>query len=242
MLKQTRYVTETRFGGFAIASLGKQPSPLSEIRVLIADERKLFRQGLIALFATELGILVAGDTGDGLDALNQAVQKKPDVLLLNLDMPGMDGIGIGNRLRKSAPKTRIVFLGLSHNEPLMREAFKTGARAYLLQTCDFKELVFAIRKVAGGEYYLTGPAGRELVMEYLTALKGQARKSGGLSPRETELCKLLAEGYSTKEAAARLHISLKTAETHRASVMKKLSAKNVTDIVKYCIRNKIIKV
>jgi len=100
-------------GDISIVSLGKQPSPLSEIRILIADERKMFRQGLIALFATELGILVAGDTGDGFDALNLAVKKKPHVLILNIDMPGLDGIGIGRRLGKIAPKMRLIYLSLS---------------------------------------------------------------------------------------------------------------------------------
>ena len=100
--------------------------------------------------------------------------------------------------------------------------------------------MFAIRKVAGGDYYLTGPAGREMVFEYVSLGEEEGGSDGLLTRRELELSRLLADGYSTKEAASRLSISVKTAEAHRSSVMKKLNAKNVTDIVKYCIRNNII--
>jgi DNA-binding NarL/FixJ family response regulator len=226
-----------------VKSFGIQPTHLREIRLVIADERKLLRQGLIALFTTELGILVAGDTGDGMEAVRLVSKNKPDVIVLNIDLPTIDGIGVAMRMRKLTHCPEFVFLASNHNESLMREAFTIGGRAYLLQDCDFKELVFAIRKVAGGDYYLTGPAGHNMVMEYLNpSSSGRDPSQGPLTRRERELCRLLADGYSTKEAADRLKISIKTAETHRASIMKKLGAKNVTDIVKYCIRNKIISI
>lgn len=222
--------------------LGKQSAPniYSEIRILIADECKIYRQGLISLFTTELGILVLGDCTDGLEAVQVATEIKPDVMVVNIRMPKLDGIGIAQRLQKVSPLTRLVYMSRRHNELLMREAFTAGARAYLLQDCDFKELVFAIRKVAAGDYYLTGPAGRDMVMEYVNPSERTPQEKGMLTRREVELCRLLSDGYSTKEAAARLNISVKTAETHRSAIMKKLQAKNVTDIVKYCIRSKII--
>jgi DNA-binding NarL/FixJ family response regulator len=220
---------------------GIQPTHLREIRVIIADERKLLRQGLIALFTTEMGILVAGDTGDGIEAVELAASTKPDVAILNISLPSLDGIGAATRMRKLNPSPEFVFLAASHNESLMREGFAVGGRAYLLQNCDFKELVFAIRKVAAGDYYLTGPAGHEMVMGYINPPTSDYEPTPGpLTRREKEICRLLADGYSTKEAADRLGISVKTAEAHRSSIMKKLKAKNVTDIVKYCIRNKII--
>ncbi len=222
-------------------SFGIQPTHLREIRVVIADERKLLRQGLIALFTTELGILVAGDTGDGIRAVELVANTKPDVVVLNINLPTLDGVGAAMRMRKLSPCPEFVFLATQHNESLMRETFAVGGRAYLLQDCDFKELVFAIRKVAAGDYYLTGPAGHDMVMGYINPSSGDTTPlEGPMTRREKELCRLLADGYSTKEAADRLNISVKTAETHRASIMKKLRAKNVTDIVKYCIRNKII--
>jgi DNA-binding NarL/FixJ family response regulator len=222
-------------------SFGIQPTSLKEIRIIIADERKLFRQGLIALFTTELGILVAGDVGDGLEAVALAESTKPDLAIINVDLPTIDGIGAARRMRKLTRSPDLVFLANQHNEQIMREALAVGGRAYLLQNCDFKELVFAVRKVAVGDYYLTGPAGHEIVMDYLNQAADPEPTSGPLTRRELELCRLLADGYSTKEAADRLKISVKTAETHRSTIMKKLRAKNVTDIVKYCIRNGIIK-
>ncbi|MDD4051066.1 MAG: response regulator transcription factor [candidate division Zixibacteria bacterium] len=207
---------------------------------MIADERKLFRQGLIALFATESGILVAGETTDGLTAVELAESKKPDVVVLNVNLPGLDGINAGRKIRRSASSPELVFLSTRHNEAQMREAFRVGGKAWLLQDCDFRELVFAIRKAAVGDYYLSGPAGYEMVQGYVNPGDNIEDTEGIMTRRETELARLLAEGYSTKEAAARLNISVKTAETHRAAVMKKLRAKNVTDIVKYCIRNKLI--
>jgi len=222
-------------------SFGIQPTHLREIRIVIADERKLLRQGLIALFTTELGILVAGDTGDGMEAVELVAEKKPDLVVMNIDLPTLDGIGAAMRMRKVTPAPDFVFLANRHNEALMREAFAVGGRAYLLSDCNFKELAFAVRKVASGDYYLTGPAGHELVMGYINPVAPDEEPGRGpLTRRERELCRLLADGYSTKEAAGRLDISIKTAETHRAAIMKKLRAKNVTDIVKYCLKNNII--
>ncbi|MBN1211525.1 MAG: response regulator transcription factor [candidate division Zixibacteria bacterium] len=217
-----------------------QPTRLPDIKVLIADDRKLFRQGLISLFATELGILVVGDTNDGIEAVRLASSKKPDIVIMNINLDTLDGIGAANRMRKASHTPEFIFTASHHNELLMKEAFAVGGRAYLLQNCDFKELVFAIRKVAAGDYYLTGPAGHEMVLEYINASSPENKSGDILTRREKELCRLLSDGYSTKEAAVKLSISVKTAETHRASIMKKIRGKNVTDIVKFCIRNKIV--
>jgi DNA-binding NarL/FixJ family response regulator len=195
---------------------------------------------LIALFATETGILVAGETADGLSAVELAESKKPDVVVLNVNLPGLDGLNAGRKIQRQTSPPELVFLSTRHNEGQMREAFRVGGRAWLLQDCDFRELVFAIRKAAVGDYYLSGPAGHEIIQGYVNPDEAFEQVEGTMTRRETELARLLAEGYSTKEAAARLHISAKTAETHRAAIMKKLQAKNVTDIVKYCIRNRLI--
>lgn len=183
---------------------------------------------------------MAGDAGDGLSAIDLIETAKPDVVVLNLNLPGLDGLSVSTRVRKLNPPPEIVILTSEHNETRMREVFRAGARAYLLQDCDFRELVFAIRKAFRGDYYLSGPAGQEMVLQYVHPADEKKKSGQLLTKRELELARLLAEGCSTKEAADCLRISVKTAETHRASVMKKLSAKNVTDIVRYCIRNKAI--
>lgn len=208
--------------------------------MIIVDDRKLIRQGLIALFTSEPGILIVGDGADGLDAVKLVESKKPDVVVLNIRLPKLDGVSAARRINKLIPKPEFVFLTGRHNEINMREAFRAGARAYLLQNCDFKELVFAIRKASVGDYYLSGPAGHEMVLEFLSPGDEGPRVPGVLTAREKELAALLAEGYSTKEAADMLDISVKTAETHRSAIMRKIKAKNVTDIVKYCIRNDLI--
>ncbi|MEZ5360379.1 MAG: response regulator transcription factor [Candidatus Zixiibacteriota bacterium] len=211
----------------------------SETRLFIADERKLLRQGLIALFTTELGILVVGDSGDGLETVDLVQEKKPDIVLLNTRMPRLDGLGVARRLRNLPVNPELVFITTIHSEPQMREAFALGAKSYLQQDCDFRELVFAIRKASVGEYYLSGPAGRNLVDEYINPTPNEEMSVSGMTKREMELARLLADGYSSKEAADFMNISVKTAEVHRAAIMKKLHAKNVTDIVKFCIRNNI---
>ncbi|MFH1699640.1 MAG: response regulator transcription factor [Candidatus Zixiibacteriota bacterium] len=229
-------------GRFVIAPLSHDPQFRSEIKLLIADERKLFRQGLIALFTKEPGILVVGDSGDGVETFELVMNKNPDVVLLNIRLPLLDGLGVARRLRKKTETPEFIFMANSHNEQMMREVFALGGRAYLLQDCDFREMVFAIKKASMGDFYLTGPAGREMVDEYLSPTLGEDVEYGKISHREKELAVLLADGYSTKEAAGYLNISIKTAENHRAAIMKKIKAKNVTDIVKFCIRNNLIKI
>lgn len=192
------------------------------------------------MFTSEHDLLIVGDAGDGPELIDLVHTNRPDLVLLNINLPGLDGIGAARRIKKLPNAPELVFMINNHNESLMREAFSIGARAYLLQDCDFKEIVFALRKAAMGEYYLTGPAGHEMVFEYINPGEREAGTGSIMTRRERELARLLADGYSTKEAADRLSISVKTAETHRASIMRKLRARNVTDIVKYCIRNKLI--
>ena len=227
--------------GSQVRSLGTQPTILSEIRVIVADERKLFRQGLLALFTTERGILVVGDAADGAEAVNLVLTQNIDVLVLDMDLPILDGLAVAERIRRMSDPPELVFLAGRHNETMMREAFLLGARAYLLKSCDFKELVFAIRKVASGDYYLSGPAGHEVMLDYVNPGVSSPEDGGPLTRREKEMCRLLSDGFSTKEAAERLGISPKTAETHRATIMRKLRARNVTDLVKYSLRNGLIK-
>jgi DNA-binding NarL/FixJ family response regulator len=209
-------------------------------RVFIVDDQKLFRNGLIALFEDEDGIDVVGEAENGLEAVEKIAVLDPDVIIMNVSLPVMDGIAAARRIRSRHPRTEIVFLAASHNEDQMREAFESGGRGFLLKDSDFEELLYAVKKAAQGDYYISGPASADLVAEYVKPWVKSQRPGGVMTPRERELARLLADGYSTKEAADVLNISPKTAETHRASIMKKLNARNITDIVKYCIRNHII--
>jgi len=162
---------------------------------------------------------------------------RPDVVIVTALLDKLDGVSVTIRVNKLPTCPQVIFLSHLHNETQVRDAFEAGAKAFLLKSCDFKELSFAVTKVARGDFYLTGPAGQELVTDYVKHAVDAQKPGGVMTQRERQLAKLLADGYSTKEAAEFMNISPKTAETHRASIMKKLGAKNVTDIVKYCIRN-----
>lgn len=214
--------------------------PAATIRLLIIEPQKLLRRGLISLFSEMPGIAVIGNGENGLEAIEMATNLQPSVILLGSNLPVMDGLSAAVRIRRLEVPPEVVILAGSHSEDRMREAFEAGARAYLLKDCDFEELEFAVRKAAEGEYYVAGQAGKDLVNEYIKPVLSKQKPGGIMTQREKELARLLADGYSTKEAARVLNISTKTAESHRTSIMKKLGARNVTDIVKYCIRNHLI--
>lgn len=215
-------------------------STTDKIRVIVADDQELFRNGLTAMFEKAKHIEVVAETTNGVDTVEQVALLKPDLAIIDIYLPKLDGISACRRIRALYPETEVLFLADSHNENQMRETFEAGSRAFLLKDCSFEELIFAVQKAAQGDYYLSGPASQDMVAEYVKPLLNSQRPGGVMTQRERELALLLADGYSTKEAATVLNISPKTAETHRASIMKKLNAKNVTDIVKYCIRNHII--
>lgn len=210
------------------------------VRIIIIDDQQLVRQGLAGLFQADGGFEVVADYGSGPEAFEQINLHRPEVAIVDIQIPGLDGISVGRRLKQLSPTTEIVYLTSTHSDDQAREAFESGGRSYLLKTCSFEELALATRKAADGDFYLTGPPSSDMIAEYVRPLLSNQRPGGQVTTREKEIARLLADGYSTKEAADVLNISVKTAEAHRASIMKKLNAKNVTDIVKYCIRNQII--
>jgi DNA-binding NarL/FixJ family response regulator len=210
------------------------------IRILVADDHAILRQGLVRLLGSVEGLEVVGEAADGAAAVDKVLDLDPDVVVLDIVMPGMDGIEAARRITRSHPRTEIVFLTAHRSEGYQRQAFEAGARGYLLKDCGLDTLVESIRHAAHGDYYVSGAEERERVDEYVMPLIERQKPGGIVTPRERELACLLADGYSTKEAAAALNISVRTAETHRASIMRKLDARNVADIVKYCIRNQLI--
>lgn len=210
------------------------------IRILVADDHAIVRRGLVHLLRSLEGFEVVGEAADGAEAVEKVLDLDPDVIVLDIVMPGVDGIEAARRIRRVHPRTEIVILTAHRREAYQRQAFEAGARGYLLKDCDLERLAECIRHAAHGDYYVSGTAGRDLVDEYVKPLIQRQKPGGIVTPREREIACLLADGYSTKEAAAVLNISVKTAETHRASIMRKLDARNVADIVKYCIRNQLI--
>lgn len=216
--------------------------PTSEIRVVVADDHHVVRAGLVRLLDAADGIRVVGEAADGAGAVERVLEADPDVAVLDIVMPGIDGIEAARRIRASHPRTEIVILTAHRGEAYRRQAFRAGARGFLVKDCSPEALVEAIRHAAHGDFYLAGTEGQDVVPDYVRPVIRRQGPGGLVTPRERQVACLLADGYSTKEAAAVLAISVKTAETHRASIMRKLGARNVADIVKYCIRSHLIDV
>lgn len=210
------------------------------ISLIVADDQTLFRKGLIALLSAETDINVVGEAANGAEAVERCLELSPDLVIMNVMMPIMDGITAAQRIKAADLRTELLFLSSTFHEDIAKKCFECGGRGYLLKDCQLRDLLHAVRKAAFGEYYISGAIGPEMVDAYVNSHLKSHRPSSQMTPREREIALLLADGYSTKEAARILNISPKTAETHRATIMKKLNAKNVTDIVKYCIRNHII--
>jgi DNA-binding NarL/FixJ family response regulator len=210
------------------------------ISIVIADHQRMVREGLAALLRAAPGIRLLAEAATGIGLFEKVVEIDPDVLVVEAALPEMDGAELTRRIRASHPRTEIVVLSADDRGHLQKRAFEAGARAFVLTTSGFETLLEAIRHAAHGEYFASGFAADDRVANYARRALREQKPGGIVTPREREIACLLADGYSTKEAAARLNISVKTAETHRASIMRKLGARNVADVVKYCIRNQLI--
>ena len=206
------------------------------IRVILADDHLIVRQGLRLVLEKEQ-IEVAGEASDGLEAIHLIRQLLPQIALLDLDMPGLDGLGVLREAAKVSPQTRIIILTRHVEEPYAVEALRSGARGYVLKTQASTDLVAAIRHVERGEVYLSPKISKAVVHAYLSNTDAP---NGRLSVRERQVLQLVSEGHSTKKIAALLGISVKTADTHRTKVMVKLDIHQTAGLVRYAIRNGMI--
>jgi DNA-binding NarL/FixJ family response regulator len=208
-----------------------------DIRVFLTDDHRILREALAQLLDATEGFVVVGEAGDGQETLERLPATDPDVAVLDIVMPRLNGIETARWLRENHPRTELVILTGHHNEAHVRECFEAGVRGYVLKEEGSTQLLDAIRLAARGDYYLAGSAGRDLVADYVRPWLARQKPGGVVTPRERQLAILVSDGYSSKEIASFLNISVKTVETHRASLMRKLGARNVADVVKYCIRN-----
>jgi two-component system response regulator NreC len=206
------------------------------IRVILADDHLLVRQGLRLVLENEQ-IEVLGEASDGLEAIRLIQELLPEVAVLDLDMPGLDGLGVLREAARLCPQTRIVILTRHMEEPYAVEALRIGARGYVLKTQASTDLVAAIRHVDRGEVYLSPKISKAVVRAYLNNTDGP---SGKLSVRERQVLQLVGEGHSTKKIATLLGISVKTADTHRTKLMEKLDIHQTAGLVRYAIRNGLI--
>lgn len=217
---------------------------MARIRVLIADDHALLREGLRALLAPFPDIEVAGEAGDGKEAIEKVMELDPDVVLMDIAMPGLGGLEAALEIRRLRPTSKILVLTQYESKEYILRFLKVGARGYILKKAAGTELVSAIRLVHEGGLFLHSPLAPEVLADHLAERESVAEEASydKLSDREKQVLKLVAEGHSNKEIADLLYISVKTVMGHRANVMEKLGIHNRTELVKYAVRQGIIQV
>jgi DNA-binding NarL/FixJ family response regulator len=206
------------------------------IRILLADDHNVVRKGLRGTLEEYDGWMVCGEASNGREAVRLALELKPDIVVLDLTMPELNGIEATRQIKKSLPQAEILIFTMHETEEMILSAFEAGARGFVLKSDDELELVEAIKVVSRHKTFFT-PVASEALLDNL--LRPSMRDSV-LTDREREVVQLLAEGRSNKEVAAALDISVKTVETHRAAIMRKLEIDSIADLVRYAIRNHLI--
>ena len=212
---------------------------MADLRLLVADDHTIVREGIRALLASSPDLRIVGEAGDGREVIRLAGQLNPDLILLDLCMPGLNGTEVIRYIKRRHPAIRIAILTVHNSEDYIRAALDAGADAYILKQDSASELVTAIRSVQNGKTYLSPSICRQVVSGYL----GGAEKSTSapswhtLTPRERQVIKLIAEGHSNKEIARYLSLSHKTVEKHRANMMQKLNLHNAPAVTAYAIAN-----
>jgi len=209
---------------------------MSSMRVLLADDHTLVRAGLRKLLESMPDIQVVGEVGDGLALLTLAAELQPHLVLMDIAMPGLNGLEATARLVKSMPDVRVMILSMHQNEEYVRRALRHGAAAYLLKDSAPMELELAITAVLRGETYLSPVVSKGVLDDYVHRLREDDQPGEHLSPRQREVLQLIAEGLSTKDIARRLDLSVKTVETHRTSLMRQLDVHEVTGLVRHALK------
>ena len=209
-------------------------------RVLLADDHTLVRAGLRKLLELMPEVEVVGEADDGKKVLSLAEQLQPDLVLMDLSMPGLNGLEASARLLKAWPKMRVLILSMHQNEEYVRQALRNGAVAYLLKDAAPQELAQAIKAVLQGQTYLSAGVRKGLDGARIDTLRADTPPSEQLTPRQTEVLCLVAQGLSSKEIARQLDLSIKTVDSHRTGLMKQLDIHEVTGLVRYAIRKGLI--
>lgn len=217
------------------------------IRVMLVDDHVLVRAGFSSLLKNLNNIQIVAEAGEGYEALHLIKEKKPDIVLLDLAMPGLNGLDVAVRIRKEYPGVRIIILSMYADEEYVLQAMRVGAAGYLLKDAKFEELELAIQTVAGGKTYLSSPISQKVIEAYIR----QPLKTGPIShetgvyqrltPRQREVVQLITEGCTTKEIAKKLNVSIKTIDAHRTQIMDRLDIHDIASLVRYAIRMGIVK-
>jgi len=214
---------------------------MGKIRVLIVDDHTILRQGVKALLDNQEGIQVVGEAPDGREALKITDEVKPDVILMDIAMPGLNGLEATRRIKNKHPQIKILVLTMYTNEEYISQILKAGADGYLVKETAYDDLVSAIKAVQSGEAFMSPSISKKVIKTYIQqSQRSEERAEDLLSSREREVLQLIAEGNSSKKIAELLFISPKTVENHRTHIMDKLNIHNRTGLIKYAIRKGIV--
>jgi DNA-binding NarL/FixJ family response regulator len=216
---------------------------MGTLRVLVADDHEIVRKGLRSILEEQPGWEIAGEASDGREAVDKAKALKPDVSVLDVSMPGLNGLEATRQMLRNEPETKVLILTMHESDPLIREVLDAGARGYLLKSDASRDLVTAVDAIRRNKTFFTARVAQMVLDGYLDKKPKAATEdvpATRLTPRQREIVQLLAEGKSSKEVAVALKLSVKTAETHRANIMRRLDCHSVSELVRYAIRNKII--
>jgi DNA-binding NarL/FixJ family response regulator len=213
------------------------------LKLLLADDHEIVRQGLRSMLEAQRDCQVVGEAADGRQAVAMTKELNPDVVILDIGMPSLNGLEATRQILKMRPQTKVLILTMHESDSVIREVLDAGARGYILKTDAGRDLVSAVESLRRNKTFFTSRVAQMILDGFL---KGDSRPQDSptgivrLTPRQREIVQLLAEGKSSKEVAVALDLSVKTAETHRANIMRKLDCHSVSEVVRYAIRNKII--
>jgi len=215
---------------------------MSPLRIVIVDDHAVVRRGVRALLESQPGWEVAGEAVTGREAVDLAKRLCPDIVVMDLSLPELNGLDAARQILKDSPRTEVLVLTMHHSEELARNVLQAGARGYVLKSDADERLIAAVESLRDHKPFLTSTVTEFVLDDYIRRAEEDVASAGTVTPREREIIQLLAEGKSNKETASALSVSVKTVEAHRANIMRKLRLRSVSDLVRYAIRNKIVQV
>jgi DNA-binding NarL/FixJ family response regulator len=217
-----------------------------KLRILIADDHEVVRRGLCTLLQTHEGWEICGEAKDGREAVEMARELKPDLVILDIGMPNLNGLAAARQLTQEDAHRKLIVLTITDSDQVIREALDAGARGFVLKSDAARDLVSAVEALQRNRMFFTSRINEMVLSGFLdkghSAFNGETSKLPKLTPRESEVIQLLAEGKTSKEVASVLNLSTKTAETHRSNIMRKLGFHSIRDLVVYAVQNNIIQV
>lgn len=218
---------------------------MAKLRILVADDHEIVRRGTLSLLEGEADLEICGEAVNGRDALDQARATNPDIVILDIGMPSLNGLEAARQILKEFPQTKILILTVHESEQVVREVLDAGARGFILKSDAARDLVAAVDALRKNKTFFTSKVAEMVLDGFLlkghNPLRGAIGK-GRLTPREREVVQLLAEGKTTKEVASVLGLGFKTADTHRTNIMRKLGLGSLSELVLYAVRNGIVQV